>query len=254
MSSECALPTYPIVLDSDFRDVYDHYFYPPQVLDLYPPEMLAERGIWYRWTRHARAARPRQADHDDLEALGLRTPPRGTVQELRSRYPDRALVVYTNPYAHAGEGKLLLHPGDAEYDALPGAHYATLYESRVNCSHGQSLRWLAAGEQVSWLWYGSTRGEWRSNAGEDVAIVDVSKGGEYTARWGVRAPTIDRHHPALASYPLVAIDFLYRGHFTQELYDYRAIDLNTAPGIKGTPLEERKSEIAAVIAAYIVNR
>lgn len=114
------------------------------------------------------------------------------------------LVVYTDPNAHCGEGKVLVERY-SEWRLLPHLHglpAVAFFEE----SYGVSWRRLQIGRTVLWLEYRSTD-DWRSNCGQSSCTLIGREKAERDLK-----------------YPMHAIDFA----LGDELH---GIDFNTAPGI-----------------------
>lgn len=192
---------------SDFHDYYDHAF-----------DVGAAAPVL---DRRARGRTHRRDDHDQLERAGFRLPPRGTPAEVRARWSGTThVVVYTDPLAHAGDGKVL-----AWIDQAPADAYCSAFIGEALDDRAESLRLLLVGDIPFWLRY-EARSGWRSNVGEvDVYEVPAPDKGE---------DLIDKTLSLGA--PLVAVDFVAPAANRWSLY---AIDLNTAPGLRGTPVEKR---------------
>jgi hypothetical protein len=209
---------------SDFHDYYDSAF-DSRHADTPALERFAGRG------HH------RREDHALLVVAGFRLPARGTPVEVCRQLPNVThVVVYTDPYAHTGEGKLLLPVEQAGRDH-PDAYCTAFVGDPM--APGSSVRLLMVGDIPIWLTY-SSRDDWRSNAGEDVIIEEL-------LQLPVRKALLEELALSLG-YPLVAIDFVEG--LDRNLY---AIDLNTAPGMKGTIAERhlRPSVVhEAIMARY----
>ncbi len=202
-----------VQLKSDFNDYYDHCF------DL--------EGILFE--RYSRQGRGRRAALEFLSAIGVKTPPYGTPQEVRNQTDPRLLerelllqqdskyllsvVVYLDENAHRGEGKVLM----PLYQALVKyPHY--LCSLFIPPLPGKSIsrRYLQVGRKAFWLRY-TSRDDWRSNCGN--VEIEMIKQEE------------DAYHPQI-HYPLFSIDYIAN---TEELL---AVDLNVSPQLKGTGIEE----------------
>lgn len=218
-------------LDTDFHDYYDYAFAA-------------------RWQRPAHILQRRTTQGMDrremlayLAAQGLTTPLYGKVSQLvphlRSVYGEDIadnllnVVVYTYTRSHAGEGKLKLPLVEA-LERYPDC-LASEYIPALPSGNGQSLRYLRVGFRQFWLRYTSLD-DWRSNCGS-VEIEFLSE----------EAPLDPMATRAIDS-PLFAVDFIK----ADRLY---AIDFNTAPGLRGTGIEERMKpqEVVDAIAAYFAN-
>ena len=203
-------------LRSDYQDYFDHCF----------DGSWTDSEIFYRF---AKTQKLRRTDHDELADVGFRVPPRGQVSALymagEPQHAPKQLVVYVNESMHRGEGKILADAAFA-FEAYPD-HYATVYLPQ---RYPVSYRLLLVGKLAFWLRYQSRDDIWRSNVGE-VAVTEPPRGPP-----GTTDDTIDLVTAALRlGHPLVAIDFV---EWHELLW---AIDLNTAPQIKGTPIEKKLS-------------
>lgn len=215
-------------LKSDFTDFYDHRFV----------------GSWNTaapvWSRYSTTARTREDDHDLMQAAGLVVPSRGRLDDM---FGGRQVVAYTSYRAHRGEGKERGTVRELLDRGLQPELYAAAWVG--DPAGGRSLRLLSTGRAHWWLIYQArTPGEWRSNVG-DVEIT-------YAGRDDV--PRDFDHDAIVASgklqrwlrEPLLAIDFVHDGtHWV-------AVDLNTAPGIRGTPVEQER--VAAADVAESITR
>ena len=209
-----------IKLQSDFRDFYDHWFCgshqePDAVL-----RRMSEGGM----------SRPDM--FKVFEQHGLIPPKHGIVRELvpalQKEYGDPAgrlnnimeVVVYLQPRAHRGEGKIKCSWQYA-LDFYPNK-FAAKFIPATQAGVGMSLRYLRVGTRQFWLKYTSAN-DWRSNCG-DVSVELLS-----------RQTDLEEPPKLLPEHPLLAVDLL---PIVRKVY---AIDLNTAPGIKGTALEDQFS-------------
>lgn len=212
-------------LYSDFRDFYDHTF----------------AGSWEKnaiqFCRTSTTNLSRIDAFKKLQAMSLVTPLFGVVPDLGrqmygqisylgastlvSEYDKKMMnvVVYHDMYAHAGEGKELIHLSDAL--RLYPEKFASQYIPPNFEKKGETLRYLRIGKRQFWLRYQSSN-DWRSNVG-DVSIMALRED----------RPLSDAAFIKTVN-PLLAIDFVR----ADRLY---AIDLNTSPGIKGTGLENEIS-------------
>lgn len=225
-------------LKSDFIDYYDHWF--ANSYQEYPIfSRLSVDGI------------SREAQFAKLQAMGLQVPEHGMVSALYRDYETRLqqqgfndtevkgmlelmqLVVYTDPYAHAGEGKCVLGYSDAL--RLYPTHFASLYIMQNVKNLGISLRYLRIGKRQFWLRYASEN-DWRSNAGEvSITLLSEEK---------PKSLTDKLKHPE----PLLAVDFI-----TGQGGGLLAIDHNTAPKLKGTGIENvlpAKEAVAEIVSWY----
>ncbi|MAA93754.1 MAG: hypothetical protein CML22_07185 [Rheinheimera sp.] len=214
--------TLTIKLASDFRDYYDHVF----------AGSWQEADATYERVSTSGLARPEMLSM--MESINLKVPLHGTVTELRekllgqlsylgsSRLVDDYMrelmhvVVYLEPNAHRGEGKIKLSLTEA-MQRYPG-HYATQFIPANGGRLGESLRYLRVGRRQFWLRY-SSKDDWRSNVG-DVNIEFLCE----------ERPKSNEDMMRLSE-PLLAVDFVK----ADGLY---AIDYNIAPGLSGTGLEK----------------
>lgn len=209
--------TLNVGLHTDFHDYYDHCF----------------AGHWQRPERIFERVSTQGMDRKEMLAymasLGLQTPRYGKVSwlvpHLRQEWGDLAclaeVVVYTDPKAHAGEGKVKLTLDEAQ--AQYPDHLASEHIPNTPNGTGQTLRYLRVGKRQFWLRYTSLD-DWRSNCGEvEIEVLCEEK----PLAAGDRSPV---PYPL---YPLFAVDFV---RAADKLI---AIDFNTAPGLRGTGLEER---------------
>lgn len=187
-------------LKSDYIDYYDHHF--------------DREGETY--ARMCRGGHSRKRALDLMSEMHLTVPPYGTVEQLYGRLPgfcQSKWVIHTDLHAHCGEGKKLV---TAE-EALAKHRHDFAVEYVEPSPHGvsKSSRYLQIGNRAFWLTY-SSDDEWRSNCG-DVTIL-----------------TLGESEPSIAGFaPLLAVDFVFdRGGW---MY---AVDLNTAPGLLGTGIQD----------------
>lgn len=207
------MPPEEIRLVSDFRDCYDHHF----------------AGSWTDypvWRRYAgQSPRHRSEDHRLLQESGL-VAPEGASLGL---WPGRTLVVaYTRPAAHRGEGKRMGYADTLLENDVPPATWAVPWIGG-DVSRGRSLRLLSVGRSHYWLSYRQRDpNEWRSNVGDvEVAWADI-----HLERFERTAMDAAARLQLLLREPMVAIDFADEGAGS-----WVAIDLNTAPGVRGSPVE-----------------
>jgi hypothetical protein len=211
-----------VYLKSDFMDYYDfmfdstgHIFERMSVTDMSRADALQK-----------------------LASIGFPTPAWGTVHRLITRFPySISVVVYEVENAHRGMFKHLLRLDEA-MKRFPNK-LASLYVPPSFDDEDEkpsSFRYLRIGAKRFWLQY-TSEDDWRSNCGSNVEIK-------------LETPPLhltdfhDNEH-----IPLLAIDFVkccYGGCL--------AIDYNTSPGLRGTPIEEEMTatqiveEIRAVLS------
>lgn len=203
--------TEQLTLVTDYFDFYDHAF--SRVLSAKrwadAVRALGAAPGWWRW---AEGTRHRHEDHDELEHVGLKVPRRGLVGRLSGR-----VVVYLDPTSHRGEGKA--RDQAERWAERDHGLYAIQWVGPPE--GGESWRLLLVGSKLFLLRYHSAT-DWRSNHGE----VQITQHALSPA--AMKLGESVRRLP----YPLVAVDFVSDGG---ELW---AVDLNTAPGLRGTPVQE----------------
>lgn len=207
-----------ISIDSDFREPYDIHFASKHA-----------KNIKYILHRIAEGKGLGKAEQFSLlETNHFYVPPHGTVKEVLCQFPYEKLVVYLNPYAHRGEGKILKWSDESLEDYSD--EYCSVYINQKS-NYPTSYRDLWLGNKGFFLKYKSLTSGWQSNTGE----VEIKIENTLTSRMP-------------CNYPLFAIDFVE--DITGKLW---AIDFNTAPGIKHTPLYEayKPREIAQFIADWV---
>lgn len=186
-------------LVSDFRDYYDAAF----------------DGIGKEFRRIAVGSGPtRRQQHDILEAAGYKVPLRGTFAEMN--YLPR-LVVYKDESAHCTDGKQVWEESgwDLMWEQPPSDEdYSVQFVGKFNEKSATSWRYLQIGRHQFWIEYTSNE-SWMSNYGDgDIQIIGVDLNAGYHPLSGIDSP-------------LYAIDFV----IADDMY---AVDLNIAPGLKGT--------------------
>lgn len=224
-----------LALDSDFRDYYDHWF------DLVGVE--ATGAVLKRQTRQGLSKREQ---FTLFEKIGFRVPLHGCVSDVAPKAIPSWLVVYYDEMAHCGEGKRLWRRPDFALEYVPNLYCSVFVPSTDEpASHAISKRLLAVGNRMWWLRYESNN--WMSNHAENVEVAVVGEAlprQQYAAEAG-----LDFSH--LSEYPLFAIDFV-------EAKDGQmmAIDFNSAPGLKGTGMEDvlPSKEVVDSIRAYLLSK
>jgi len=185
-------------------------------------QLVSDFRDYYDWAfdrdgvvfdRMARNSGPKKAAQFSIlrDTLGHLTPPVGPVNcvlgtKWRGKTIDK-VVAYTDDAAHCGEGKELV-----TLDSDGWRTNTTLCSAYLG-KPGLSWRKLHVGPHVFWIEYTSTE-SWMSNVGDgtcEVIGVEMDFG--------------------ITIYPLLAIDFV----LDDEMY---AVDLNVAPGIKGSGVEK----------------
>lgn len=195
----------PLCLESDFRDFYDHAF--------------DQTGkVFFR-----HAAPPAGYDKkEQFELLkshfNLKTVVNGLAMPLAMLadyyHPGRPLVVYDDPYGHAGQGKRLLSLAELEGEKL--GLYGSLFIPTTNDPYNRSVFY-------KWQFIGHHRFKLRIEGKGWLGNTDA-----------VECEVIDYDYLPQTFAPLYSIDFVkdYRGG------ELEAIDLNMAPGLTGTGLKD----------------
>lgn len=195
-----------LILKSDFRDYYDHWF------DI----MTSPNDTYATFHRYSRNSMTRRKMFELLESLGNKVPKHDYLHKMKD---VEKVVVYTDQFAHRGEGKELLKLkyakqkhlrmyGAPEMDVNWIKH--SIYASEYIGTSNMTMRKLHIGKMCFFLLYESDD-SWRSNYGN----VKVS-----VLRF------FDNYKNTHA--PLWAIDFVHD----------IAIDYNSAPGLVGTGIED----------------
>lgn len=196
-------------LVSDFRDYYDHLF----DRDGFELRRVTTEG-------------PSRSEMFTIFKLSkIHVPRHGIIKDMPADV--KWMVVYVNESLHRGEGKILmpaaeareLHPDKfcTEYLSFPKNEPVMSYKEKY---FGSSWRELVIGNNSFFLHYRNCD-DWRSNVGDEV-VIELQD-----TRVGKR-PKKDLH------YPMYAIDYV----FDDGAGDFAAVDLNIAPGIGGSPVEE----------------
>lgn len=215
--------TIKIGLESDFRDYYDHVFY--NSLD------LSLSGIFYRIANNPDFSLPKRRQFQYLESAGFRVLKHGLVKDVATE--NNKVVVYIDEYIHQGQGKDLLDGSFAL--SIHPEKYCSEY---IGHSFGKSCRYLQIGDRSFVYWYQSSD-DWKSNTGE----VEISTPVEHDF-WD------DPHETALIGGEKRSrqrdIVFQHWAMFAIDLVPVSntklaAIDLNTAPGLKWTGMEDLMS-------------
>lgn len=206
-----------IKIESNFRDYYDHAF----CGSYETPDAIFQRD--------STGGMSRPAMMTTFQSVGIQTPRHGLVQDLvpalEARYADypaelrqmMQVVVHVDEQAHAGEGKLALsyaealaqYPKQFAVEFLPTANVGSV-----------SYRYLRIGLRTFLLRYNSLD-DWRSNCGETHI--------EYLGGTGRIDPETTLFFDLS---PMIAIDYVQLGK------TFLALDLNIAPGLKGTGIEK----------------
>lgn len=193
-----------VVLRSDFLDYYDHWFdkitTPAQVHRIF--ERYSFQGL----------RKPAQLDY--LASQGLRVPRSGPPAQLLMDCPK--IVVYDDVRAHRGLGKRVACRVEDFGDATFAAEFI---DAEALYNKATSFRQLGIGARRFSLKYESLD-PWRSNVAPFNYDVEIS--------------LIDRILPDVSKqeYALYAIDFV------ENEAGFWAVDFNTAPGLRGTGLED----------------
>jgi hypothetical protein len=222
-----------IILNSDFRDYYDHAFdkdylgVAEDTISFHRPSSHYSRAQALDFLADARFVVPERGTVAEVYTSLLKQTTLGVTGRREGGYPGKQdiakelfagvvkVVVYLDEYSHRGEDKLLL---DLDYAVQHFPHY---YCTEYVGGMGSSIRMLQVGKQVFWLKYTTTRpDEWRSNVDPQVELL--------------RRPTPGYFMPVSAGgdYPMFAIDFVGTPNGT-----FFALDFNISPSWRHTPVE-----------------
>lgn len=190
-----------VKLESDFRDYYDHAFDSEGVV----------------WERKSETDMNRYDMFVKLQEMRLQVPEHGICRHADMQKHER-VVVYMDLCRHRGEGKALLHSRTAAHTRA-GCFCAAYLEPDTTSARSVSLRYLRIGHVIKWLQY-SSNDTWRSNWG--MIWIDYIEPPNFLR-------TFMDHEP----YPMLAIDFVQAKNGL-----WAAVDLNTSPGLRNTPVEE----------------
>lgn len=216
----------PVRLVSNFRDYYDHWFATPGT------------PIMARYHRDTTIGPSRLQQFVYLETAGLPVPHFGILLPKFKLFGDY-VVVYIDQEAHRGEGKIVVPWETAEVNYAGSLVSEFIPTTDTPFDKAVSYRCLFVGFKAFHLKYSSS--DWRSNVGEvDIEILEEGP------------LEIDRDifkETPIHQQPLLAIDYVQHVD-TKQL---ACIDLNIAPGIKGTGLELslRGQEVVRIIGDYI---
>lgn len=206
-----------IYLVSDFHDFMDHNFareYSHKELPIFK--------------RLARSYFSKVDQFNLLENHCISVPPHGIVRQLLDEFSYENLIIYDDMFAHRAMGKHF-QSGEAAYKQYPN-HYCSAFIRGVSDTRSISYRSLWIGNEGFLLRYESNN-TWASNLGDEVDI-------RFENRLTSRMP---------CEYPLFAIDYVE--DYTGKRW---AVDFNTAPQLKGTPIQEmyKPREVAQFIADW----
>lgn len=207
-------------LVSDFHDYYDFCFNPNGNREF--RRMTTEGPL-------------RREAFRLLEGVGIHTPRHGIVRDMSADV--KWMVVYLDENSHRGEGKELVPASDARqrYPDLYCSEYLSLSTNKVGeewvrtlnepvlsykgKNFGSSWRELVIGSRSFWLHYINCD-DWRSNVGDDIRIELDTERVRFRPKRDLK-------------YPLYAIDYVW----DDTKGDFAAVDVNTAPGIGGSPVQ-----------------
>ncbi|WP_242248813.1 hypothetical protein [Bacillus cereus group sp. BfR-BA-01328] len=190
-----------VKLITNFHDYYDHHF--------------DGSGVPFLRKHDMGMNRPQMLDY--MSSKGIKTVPYGYLHEMAKKYPlYTEVVVYTDISKHQGEGKVRMSLIEA-LETYPIDTLCTLLCGNL----GESWRVLNVGRRKTILDYHS-KVDWRSNVG-DVEVTVVDCWSRMSSFEGILDPY---------EFPLVAIDYVKDGN------ELLAVDLNVAPQLKGTGMED----------------
>lgn len=218
-------------VNSDFRDYYDHWFDPS------PWNCIVQRQTKQGLNKRDQFAL--------LEQIGFAVPLHGIAKDIVGKSNNDRLVVYEDESLHCGEGKLLCSTQAAS--TLHDDKYASIFIPTTEHpeDHAVSRRLLGIGDRLFWLRYESF-GSWQSNHAHNVRVVVQSE----TLSRDAYAAEGELNFSLLKPYPLFAIDFVE----SLQHQTLMAIDFNSAPGLKGTGMEDVISaqDVVRAIRSFLV--
>jgi hypothetical protein len=204
------MPPSRIALKTDYHDCYDVWLERPG-----SGAPCLGRMAGDSWSVH-------RSDMFDLfDRLGLAHPAYGRVAGFG---PGDRIVVYSEPFAHCGEGKRFTTGAEAMADGL-GDAFASAYVADLP---GHSYRLFVIAGRGAWFQHWSVE-DWRSNCGDgDLSSLNSDHG----TLLGVEA--IEAACAPVRN-PVYAIDFV--GQRVADGLRLLAIDWNPAPRLAGTPAQ-----------------
>jgi hypothetical protein len=225
-----------ISLISDFNDYYDYQF------DRTSPKIRPHR---FTFCRESRNEISRSQQFQILKDCGFTVPVFNTLNYLKNELKvkdEDLIVVHTDEYAHAGDGKILMSLAQAIHAYGEDTCKATIFLSTTSNAINKSIsyRLLCIG-RGNYYWLKYTSNSWASNI--DNISINLFPSGQVPEFFKAiterqRNNIIKNLESTLISkYPMWAIDFI-EAHkpFLSNLY--YAIDLNTAPGLKYTGIDD----------------
>jgi hypothetical protein len=192
-----------IQIASDYHDYYDIW-------------MDREGFLWERYAHRKNFGRRDQFSLFDQ--LRIKHPMMGVVGIM----DPGEIVVYTDEFKHCGLGKVR---SSSQYTKYGGKLYSRFIKS---APQAMSFRDLWIGNSRFFLQYVSDD-KWRSNVG-NVMITQLNSVYSHDHLF----PNYDRSR---IYSPIFAFDYV-RNQLTEEML---AVDFNTAPGLRGTPIEKMYS-------------
>lgn len=218
-----------LYLRSDFRQYYDAFC-------IQPGQAIPEEGAWL-FNRFMSDDVERVTAFLRLNQCGILTPHSGYINldHVSAAIP---VVIYDDPLLHAGEGKRLDKPNKNDV----GKFYCKYIQSSPNAT---SFRFLSIGNHSYFLHY-SSDDRWRSNCGKvTMNLLDT--------RWAMKKIPFD--FLSLRNFfdvPMLAVDMVE----DWESGAFYAMDVNTAPGIDHTPIQDilRPSEVVDFLIGWYGHR
>lgn len=235
-----------LYLTSDFLDFYDH--------------MFESKYFGAEEFRRVTTEGPSRREMFEIfDRVNLSTPEHGIVSDivptLRSILwmspeisPSNMLVVYTDERAHRGEGKILVDFDVAE-EKYPNYYCSEFIPPRSYESGAESWRFLQIGNRA-WKFHYRNRID-----GLIPAVPGILRTATYPKNWqsNVGDPSIsflgEVHPISDIAYPLFAIDYLLHKIYPGATL---CIDLNIAPEIRGTTIEDKldPDQVVELITDY----
>lgn len=195
-----------VKLKSDFRDFYDHAF-----------DLKADRVF----TRLAKTTVRKDIDLQYAQHQGI--PTIVPIPISSSRLISYPIVLHTDITSHRGESKQLVFNAIDVMSIINKTRCQEAFYTPFVGSPGKSYRTLWIGNRYRCQLFYESFDDWRSNVGNvEITILDFEEGD-----W---SDDIRKH---FSECPLLAFDFVEDSRGVRHL-----IDINAAPGLSGTGIED----------------
>lgn len=193
-----------LILKTDFVDYYDNHF-----------DHLSQPEPHLVFNRLTRNNFSRKDLFNLLEEMNEPVIPHGNAKKLSEKFwSANKFVVYTDEYAHSGQGKLLI---DRSQIPQYSDTFASLYMPE---KPSLSLKKIVIGDRIFWAKYQSSH-DWKSNVGDYVELYEPYEGLRINNKL----------------FPIYTIDYVIGANY------WWAVDLNTAPELGKLKLNISPEEI-----------